>query len=128
MTTPLYGFGSNWIHSKLRYIIFTNKDSKVFIPLFIKIEYTWEKFKWKNWIVQIKIIHVLMVMIFHMCTLLCINTLIHNHKCKKCLYKLIQTTWYISLHDYFLQIWLALGATNSKPNEYKQSTKIWSNM
>jgi len=89
VTTPFYGFGYSWTHSKLGYIDFTNKDSKVFIPLSIKIEYTWDKFKWKFSIVQIKIIHVLVVMIFHMCKLLCINTLIHNHKCKKCLNKLI---------------------------------------
>jgi len=52
----------------------------------------------------------------------CINILVQNQKCKKCWNKFSWTTWFIMfLHDYFLHMWFALGATNFLPNECKQS-------
>ncbi len=47
---------------------------------------TWDKILAKKWIVKINKI-LMVVMIFHMHTLLCIlNTLVQNHECKKCFY------------------------------------------
>jgi len=56
----------------------------------------------KKWIVKINKI-LMVVMIFHMHTLLCIlNTLVQNHECRKCLNKLLhEQLWYVPLHEWF---------------------------
>jgi len=65
----------------------------------------------------------MVVGIFHLYILLCINNLVQNLKYKKCLNNFLWTTGDMLLHDYFLHICPTPRATNSKPNEYKnQST------
>ncbi len=61
-------------------------------------------------------------MIFHICTSLCIKNLFQIHKCKKWSNENLRTIKFI-FHEYFLHMWPTLWVANSKPNEYKQSTK-----
>jgi hypothetical protein len=93
------------------------RKCQVFFKLFFINNIIWTK----NWIFQIKIIFVL-VIIFHICTSLCIKILFQTNKSKKWSNKTVRTIRFI-FHDSFLHMWLTLWVTNSKPNEYKQSTK-----
>jgi hypothetical protein len=93
------------------------KQHKVLFKFFLWIISIWTK----NWIVQIKIIFVL-VMIFHICTSLCIKIFFQTHKCKKWSNNFFKTIRFI-FHDYFLHMWPTLWVVNFKSNKYNQSTK-----
>jgi hypothetical protein len=86
-----------------------NKRHQVFFKLFFINNIYMEK----NWIIQIKIIFML-VMIFHICTSLCIKNLFQTHKCKKWSNRNSRTIRFI-FHDYFLHMWLTLWVRNSNP-------------
>jgi len=79
----------------------------------------------KKWVFQSKIIHIVM-MIFHMHTLLYINSLVENQECKKCINKLLWTSYHffcmIISYTYDLhlglQIWGPIN-TNNQQNGQK---------
>ncbi len=59
------------------------KISKHLLGLYFVNDIYMEQICEKKWIVQNKIIHVV-VMIFHIHTLLCTNILVYKQNCKKC--------------------------------------------
>jgi hypothetical protein len=83
------------------------------------MESTWDAFKWKKLkLGKFKIIR-LIIVIFHMCTLIYINILVQKIKIEK-MFK------YASMENLIFcnpkKLWYALGATNSKPNNMKNQS------